>query len=326
VRTEATAARALILAAGLGERIRPLSELRPKPALPVRGLPVVGFTLRLLARHGLRDVAINRHHLPDVLERAVEACRPEGTRITWSDEPELLGTGGALRRVRDFLAASDPCLLLAGDMLLDVDIGKLMDRHRARGDSVTFLLKEDLRAPVFGTIGVDSGGRLRRIGSHLELGGEVRAGIYAHATVISARALATLPDRKAFNHLTEWIAPLLAEGADDVRGELLGDGECVWEPVGTPAEYLEANLRLPRLSYVNAHELTRETGTHCDGDVVVGSGASLGEGVRLERAVVWDGERVPAGLEARGGVFAGGRFIPCEGARADARGGSGATA
>lgn len=319
MRTESGPMRALILAAGLGERIRPLSDLRPKPALPIRGMPVVGFTLRLLARHGIHDVAINRHHLPEALERAVASCRPEGTRITWSDEPHLLGTGGALRRVRDFLAASDPCLMLAGDMLLDADLGKLVDLHRTRGDAVTFLLKEDGRAPAFGTMGVDSGGRVRRIGGHFDLGGEVRAGIYAHATVISARALATLPDREAFNHLTEWIAPLLAEGADDVRGEVLASGEGAWEPVGTPAEYLEANLRFPRLSYVNADELTRETRTHCGGDVVVGSGASLGEGARLERVVVWDGERVPAGLEAHDGVFADGRFIPCEAQNAGRR-------
>ncbi|MBW2316098.1 MAG: NDP-sugar synthase [Deltaproteobacteria bacterium] len=304
--------RALILAAGLGERIRPLSDLRPKPALPVRGLPVVGFTQRLLARHGIHELAVNRHHLPDQLEWAVEMSRPDKTQVTWSDEPHLLGTGGALRRVRDFLAESDPCLLVAGDMLLDVDLSKLIDLHRTRGDAVTFLLKEDRRAPVFGTMGVDSAGRLRRIGRHFDMGGEVRAGIYAHATVISARALETLPDRERFNHLTEWIAPLLAEGADDVRGEVLSDGECTWEPVGTPAEYLAANLDFPRLSYANPDELTRETGAHCDGNVVVGSGASLGEGARLERVVVWDGEQVPAGFSARGGVFGGGRFMPCE--------------
>jgi len=306
--------RALILAAGLGERIRPLSDLRPKPALPVLGLPVVGFALRLLARHGVREVVMNRHHMPDVLAAAAEAACPEGVALTWSDEPALLGTGGALRRVRDFLAESDPCLMLAGDMLLDADLSKLVDRHRAQGRSVTFLLKEDRRAPVFGTMGVDPAGRLRRIGGHFDLGGEVRDGIYAHATVISARALDTLPDREAFNHLTEWIAPRLAEGADDVHGDLCADGECTWEPVGTPAEYLAANLDFPRLSYADPDALTRETGVRRHGDVVLGSGASLGEGARIERVVVWDDERVPAGFEAREGVFAGGRFVPCPGA------------
>ena len=303
--------RALILAAGLGERIRPLSDLRPKPALPVLGLPVAGFGLRLLARHGIHEVAVNRHHLADRLGRAVEAHRPEHTAIRWSDEPRPLGTGGALRRVRDFLGAQDPCLLLAGDMLLDVDLSKLVDLHRARGDAVTFLLKEDRRAPAFGTIGVDSDSRVRRVGGHLDLGGEVRAGVYAHATVISARALATLPDREAFNHLTDWIVPLLAEGADDLRAERFAEGECTWEPVGTPAEYLEANLDFPRLSYAHPDELARETGVHRDGDVVMGSGASLGAGAHLERVVVWENERVPAGFEAHDGVFGAGRFIPC---------------
>jgi len=303
--------RALILAAGLGERIRPLSDLRPKPALPVLGLPVLGFGLRLLAQHGIHEVAVNRHHLADQLARAVEAHRPGRTAIRWSDERKPLGTGGALRRVRDFLGTDDPCLLLAGDMLLDADLSKLVDLHRARGAAVTFLLKEDRRASAFGTIGVDSGGRVRRVGRHFDLGGEVRAGVYAHATVISARALATLPDREVFNHLTEWIIPLLAEGADEIRGEVLGEGECTWEPVGTPIEYLEANLEFPRLSYAKPDELARETGVRCVGDVVVGPRASLGADTQLHRVVVWEDERVPAGLDARDGVFAGGRFIPC---------------
>jgi NDP-sugar pyrophosphorylase family protein len=303
--------RALILAAGLGERMRPLSELRPKPALPVRGLPVIGFGLRLLARHGVDEVIVNRHHLPEALSRAADAWRPRSVRLAWSDEPRLLGTGGAIRRVASFLCESDPCLLLAGDMLLDADLAKLADLHVARGDAVTFLLKEDRRAPLFGTIGVDAQGRVRRVGRHFDLGGEVRAGVYVHATVLSARALATLPGREAFNHLTDWIVPLLAEGAQDVRAELLSEDEGCWEPVGTPAEYLAANLSLPRLSYADPADLARETGTRCDGDVVVGSGASLGRGVDLSRVVVWDRERVPDGLRARDGVFAGGRFHPC---------------
>lgn len=302
--------RGMILAAGLGERIRPLSDLRPKPVLPVLGMPVIGLGLRLLAQHGVREVAINRHHLPAVLTERTRAVCPPGLGVTWSDEPELLGTGGALRRVAGFLRESDPCLLLAGDMLLDADLTKLVDRHRARGAAVSFLLKEDRRGSLFGTIGVDSDARVRRIGSHFDLGGEVRAGIYAHATVISSDALAGLPERDAFNHLTEWIVPHLAEGADDVFGEVLAEGECTWEPVGTLGEYLRANLACPELSYVDEAALLRETRTHREGSVVIGAGATLGAGARLTRAVVWDGERVPAGFEAREGVFAGGRFHP----------------
>lgn len=314
--------RGLILAAGLGERMRPLSALRPKPALPVRGLPVAAYGMRLLARHGVTEAALNTHHLPDVLRRAVEPWVPPGLDVTWSHEVHLLGTGGALRRLAAFLVESDPCLVLAGDMLLDADLSKLADLHHSRGDAVTFLLRKDARAPLFGTIGVDAEGRVRRIGRHFDLGGEVRAGVYAHATLLSARALAALPEREAFNHLTDWIAPLLAGGAEDIRAEVQGPGECLWEPVGIPREYLRVNLHPPGLSYADSDAITRETGTHCEGDLVVGSGASLGEDAVLERAVVWDGERVPAGLRARGGVFAGGVFHPCEdeGGRCEADG------
>ncbi len=310
--------RALVLAAGLGERIRPLSNLRAKPALPVLGYPVIGYGLRLLARHGVDEVVINEHYLPESLHAAVEATRPEGMTVAWSPEPELLGTGGAIRRVAGFLRESDPCLVLGGDMLLDADLTKLADLHRTRGDAVTFLLREDRRAPLFGTIGVDPEGRVRRIGKHFDLGGEVRAGIYVHATVISARALDTLPEREAFNHLTDWVAPLLADGAEDVRAEVCGEDECVWEPVGTPAEYLAANLCPAALSYAPRDWITRETGAHCEADLVVGSGAFLGAGARLERAVVWDDERVPEGLHASDGVFAGGRFHPCDGRAGEA--------
>jgi len=81
------AMRAMILAAGLGTRMRPLSELRAKPALPVRGRPVIGLLLDLLARHGIRDVMINLHHRPTSIRDAVERERPADLCIHWSEEP-----------------------------------------------------------------------------------------------------------------------------------------------------------------------------------------------------------------------------------------------
>lgn len=303
--------RGMILAAGLGERVRPLSTLRAKPALPVRGMPVIGYGLRLLAHHGIREVVVNRHHLADDLTARSEAACPAGLSLRWSDEPQLLGTGGAIRKVARWLREEDTCLLLAGDMLLDADLTKLLDRHRAQKAAVTFLLKEDRRGSLFGTIGVDSAGRVRRIGSHFDLGGEVRAGVYAHATVLSTEAFVTLPDRDAFNHLTDWVVPRLAEGAEDVFGDVCAEGECTWEPVGTPAEYLAVNLRAPALSYADPDALLAETGTRCEGSNVIGSDARLGRGARLERCVVWDGERVPENFVGHDGVFAGGSFHSC---------------
>src|SRR5690606_29442941 len=102
------AMRAMILAAGLGTRMRPLSALRPKPALPVRGLPLVAWPLAALARAGVREAIVNLHHLAGTMRAAAEAWAPPGLRLAFSEEPALLGTGGGLRRAVAFLRESDP--------------------------------------------------------------------------------------------------------------------------------------------------------------------------------------------------------------------------
>ncbi len=303
----------MIVAAGLGTRLRPLTELRPKPALPVRGIPLIAYTLALLARHGVTEVIINAHHLPDILMDAARRHCPLDMELRFSIEAELLHTGGGIRRVADFLRQSDPCLIVAGDMLLDADLSALVAAHRARGDAWTMLLRAgDSREQTFGTIGVDSENRVRRIGTRHDLGGEHRAGLYAWANVVAARAFDSLPEREIFSHFDGWIAPELALGATDIRGEILASDDFVWEPVGTPAEYLAANLDPIRLSYQDAIADAQRAGARVDGDVVIGAGAELGPGVKLRRAVIWDGEQVPDGLEASNGCFAGGAFHPVD--------------
>jgi len=303
--------RAMIVAAGLGTRLRPLTHLRPKPVVPVRGLPLVAYPLALLAAHGVREVVINTHHLPEQLRAAAEASCPPGLSLRFSYEEQLLGTGGGIRRAAAFLRESDPCLILGGDMVLDYDLGALLAGHRTRGDAITLLLREDRRAGAFGTIGVDAESRVRRIGRRFDLGGEARAGLYAWANVVSPRAFDALPEEEVFSHLDAWVAPMLARGARDVRGVVATDADSVWEPVGTPGEYLAANLAPPRLSYLDADAVARAAGVRFAPDLVIGAGATLGRDVALRRAVVWDGERVPDGFAAHDGVFAGGAFHPC---------------
>ena len=298
----------MIVAAGRGTRLAPLTDLLPKPAVPVRGIPLIAYQLALLAHHGVREIVVNTHHLADRLEDAARRHCPPGVSLTFSREHELLDTGGGIRRVAGFLRESDPCLLIGGDMLLDVDLGALVRRHRETGAAVTLLLREDARSASFGSVGVDREGVVCRIGSRHVFAApdrELRAGLYAWANVVSARALDSLPEREVFGHFDHWLAPRLAAGARDVYGAFL---PCTWEPVGTLAEYLAANLQPPRLSYLDADATARAAGVRFDGDNVIGAGASVGAGARLARVVVWDGERVPDGRRACDGVFAGGRF------------------
>jgi len=163
--------RAMILAAGLGTRLRPLSLLRPKPAMPVQGRPVIAYLLELLVHAGVTEVMVNRYHLPEELERAVAEHCPAGLSVVYSDEDAPLGTGGGIRRAADFLRESDPCIVLAGDMLLDLDIASLVAQHRARRNSCTLVLRSDPRLADFGSIGLDADDRLCRIATRFDLGG-----------------------------------------------------------------------------------------------------------------------------------------------------------
>lgn len=300
--------RAMIVAAGLGTRLKPLSDLRPKPAVPVRGLPLISYSLALLAHQGVREVVVNTHHLPDVLEEAARRHCPPELELRFSHEPALLDTGGGIRKVAGFLREGDSCLLVGGDMLLDADLGSLVDLHRERGDAITLLLKEDPRSRRFGTLGVDGEGRVRRIAERLDLGGEVRAGVWPWVAVVSARAFEAMPERDVFVFLDDWVGGMLAAGRDDVRAELVAEHSITWEPVGRLEEYLTVNLTPRELSYLDADARARSEGTRFAPELVIGAGAVLGAGVRFQRAVVWDGELVPAGLRAENGVFAGGAF------------------
>ena len=128
---------------------------------------------------------------------------------------------------------------------------------------------------------------------------------------MSAAVLDTLPEREVFSHLNDWIAPRVEAGARDVVGEILSPDACIWEPVGTPGEYLAANLSPPHLSFLDADALARADGARIEADLVIGAGAVLGDGAHMTRAVVWDGERVPAEFDGRDGIYAGGTFHSC---------------
>lgn len=299
-----------MVGAGLGTRLRPLTNLCPKPALPVRGIPLVGYQLALLARHGVTEVIVNTHHLSDHLIEAARGSCPDGVELHFSVEDELLGTGGGIRRVAAFLRESDPSIIIGGDQVLDLDLTAFIAKHRSRGDAATLQLLDDPRAAAFGPIGVDAEGSVRRVANRFDLGGEVRSGLYTWVNAIAPRAFDWLPDREVFSHLDHWLIPRVEAGERDVRGEVATRDTCVWVPVGTPAEYLEANLTPRPLSYLDVEAVAEQRGVRFTGDVVVGAGATIARGASLRRTVIWDGEQVPA-LPAADGVFAGGAFHTC---------------
>lgn len=302
--------RAMILAAGLGTRLRPLTDERAKPALPVRGRPVVSLLLELLAQQGIREVMINLHHLPGTIRKAVEDDHPADLDVAWSSEEKPLGTGGGIRRAAEFLSASETCVVLAGDMLLDVDLRELQANHRASGRDVTLLLRRDPREATFGSVGIDAGGGICRIGRHPVAAPNVRAeharGLFTGVRIFQRDVLRAWPRGDVFEDLRDWLMPRAERGEIRLGAELDETATNVWEPVGTPEEYLAVNLRPPALPRLGGAAKVWEGAIEVTGDardVVAARSVRIPGDARLARCVVWDDARVPPGVRARDGVF-----------------------
>src|SRR5947199_9443389 len=190
--------RALVLAAGVGTRLRPLTEQLPKPLLPVRGVPVLGYTLTQLAALGCEAAAVNLHHLGEQVRRRFGAAHA-GMPLTWSEEPELLGTLGALHPLKDFFAPADLVLLVNGDSLYRWPLRKLVRRHLAAGAPATLLLSSRADLGAFGGgVGVDRSWNILSFRPGDPERGEVlRRYVFAGAHVFSPDLLARVGPGKA---------------------------------------------------------------------------------------------------------------------------------
>lgn len=133
--------KAVVLCAGMGTRLGELTLSKPKPLLAIGDEPLLAHTLRYLARHGLRDVGINLHFLPEQIIEAIGDGAAFGVRVHYSREDTLLGTAGALRHMRPWMG-DDAVTVLYGDLLLDHDLGALAEQHRAKAADATLLVHE----------------------------------------------------------------------------------------------------------------------------------------------------------------------------------------
>lgn len=157
--------RAMILAAGLGTRLRPLTSTIPKPLVEVAGRPMIHFALDLVRAAGIVDVAINLHHLGDQVRAALGDGSALGLRIQYFPEDPILDTGGAVANARAFLDGA-PFVLLNSDTITDVDLRAMIAAHAASGATATMLLRPDPEAERYGVIETDQRGRIRRFLGH----------------------------------------------------------------------------------------------------------------------------------------------------------------
>lgn len=292
--------RGMVFAAGLGTRLRPLTDVLPKPAVPLLGRPLASYSLERLAALGIRDVAINTHHLAAAVERELAPHVPSRMRALFVHEPELLGTGGGLRNAMAALGGADdePIVVMNGDIVFWPDLEGALALHERLGAMATMVLRADGRARQFGAVEIDAEGRVRRLlGRPEQVAAPLRELMFTGVHVLSPRALRDLPAEGCIIRRTyrRWID----------EGEIVAGfvDESAWRDLGTPSEYLRANLDLlrgelrwpgiePRSSWVAPDAVVGEDVVlH---ECVVGRGALLEPRIELERVLVWPGTRVGA--------------------------------
>ncbi|MDP2663185.1 MAG: nucleotidyltransferase family protein [Dehalococcoidia bacterium] len=150
--------KAVILAAGLGTRLRPLTDCCPKAMLPLNGKPLLQYNLDLLKAHGLRQVAVNLHHLPEVVIRYLLENGEQGLKVNLAVEPRLLGTAGGAKNLESFL--DETFLVLYGDVLTTIDLGALVSFHNTTGGMATVAVHEVDDPSSCGVAVLGKGGRI----------------------------------------------------------------------------------------------------------------------------------------------------------------------
>lgn len=292
----------MVLAAGEGVRLRPLTYLRAKPVVPVLNRPLLHFTLERLARAGVTEAVVNLHHLPRTVRRALGDGRRFGLRLRFSHEPELLGTGGGPRRARRWLGDA-PVLLVNGDVWFDFDLATLVARHHAAGAVATLGLRPNPDPRRYSPVVSARDGRILSIaGCPAAQRGMVS--LFTGVHVLDPALLERLPAGPS-DSVRDLYLPLLARG-ERLHGVRLRGA---WYDLGRPELYRRAQLALLRRRERSGVLIAPGARVHATARVrasVIGPGCSVGAGARIAGSVLWDRVRVGPRAHVRGAVLASG--------------------
>lgn len=274
--------RAMILAAGLGTRLRPLTFERPKPLVPIGDRPAIAHIAKQLWISGISEFIINTHHRAEAFEGPL--VRDVPGRMIVSHEAEILGTAGGITRAAPWLGDGD-VLVWNGDILTPLDVAALRDHHARSADLATLVVS--IRPRGEGTVGLDAAGRVVRLRGE-RFGDEALGGDYLGIALLSFDFRRTLPAPGCL--VGDGFLPWLRAGR--ALGTFVWDAG--WDDIGDVRAYLAANARW--LARSNLPYFVGETAIVSPGvDVagaVVGAGARVFGDGSLAGAVVWPGSTV----------------------------------
>lgn len=281
-----TPRRAIVLAAGFGTRLLPLTLLKPKPLFPVWGKPILGHTLELLRRWGVSEVLINAHHHAGQILDYVKQNPVAGLRSSVSFEPAILGTGGAVSRARWFIG-DEPFWMINADVMADLPCEPLLKAYR-KLDAIASLWLAPDRGP-------------RTVEHHNGVVTNFKSatpGYGATATfcglqLLSPRILAHLP-AEGFFSIVQAYQDAMAKG-EAVAGVVVPGS--YWADIGQPAAYLEAHREMLR------HGNWKSFQTPGTEFVACGAGVRVNRAATVSRSILWDNVRLGAGAEVENAII-----------------------
>jgi mannose-1-phosphate guanylyltransferase/mannose-1-phosphate guanylyltransferase/phosphomannomutase len=309
----------MVLAAGLGTRLRPVTYEMPKPLVPVANRPIMEHVLALLRRHDRTEVVANLSYMPELIRERFGDGSAFGLSIEWSFEDRLLGTAGGVRNVRGFFG-DDPFLVMAADALTDIDLTKLREAHDANDGIATLAVTRVADTTEYGVVVAGDDGRVQGFQEKPNPAEALSDLANCMIYVFEPEIFDYFPDADVVDFALDVFPALL----DNDVPFYVHDATGYWNDVGSLDEYLQGNF--DAISGLVAVELNGSEAAEgvvagkgavlpgdleATGPVLLGAGCELGAGVRLEGPVVLGaGCRIGAGAVLRECVLLGGVSVP----------------
>jgi NDP-sugar pyrophosphorylase family protein len=306
--------KAMILAAGFGTRLRPLSYELPKPIVPVLGRPLCSYNMEFLFRAGVKEFVLNLHRQPKLIQQRVSGWAGRRIGVNYTVEPEILGTGGGIRNAGNFLSGGT-FVTANCDTVVRFPFASALSFHREKQALATLVLFPDPEkryTPVW----TDDEGRITGFGN--EAGGGMRSGFYTGFQILEPELLRRIPPGKASCIIRETYTPLLGSGAP-LFGFLTSG---YFRDFGSPADYLYGTLALLSETPGRKADLppaaagsTVTPPVHISSRAKIGPGARIGpeavleedaevgKGASVMRSILWPGAVLPAGHELSAAIL-----------------------
>ncbi|MEP6911573.1 MAG: NDP-sugar synthase [bacterium] len=286
--------RAMILSAGYGTRLWPLTEDRTKPAIPILGKPLVGYVAEYLSRYGYDEVVVNLHHRPDSVRRALGDGSKFGVKLHYVEEPEILGTSGAVDNARTLLEG-ETFVVINGKIITDIDLSAALDTHRRTKALATLVLMPNVGCERFSIVETSEG--LLRGFRGMPVKGKFSEGnpplMFTGIQIFEPAILDYIP-RGVFSHSTTDVFPQAVAAGERIAVHVAKGN---WYELSTIPRYLDISLLLLAQA---GESITKGCGSQIAGSATV-SEAILWDNVRVEseaqvrRVVLGDNVTIPAG-------------------------------